>query len=130
MEKVKKLNDNDNFEIIEDLEDDIDDELNPDQIVEFDFSKTEEIYFDENNIIVDDENKAVKRVTRYYDKNGNLVQELFAYRDDEKNNVDIEVEFTDEEGNIVDEDVAYYAVYKKIADGKVINEEKVVIYRR
>lgn len=128
--KMVELNDNENIEIIDDLEDDFNNEINPDQIIEFDFSKTEEIYFDENNIIVDDENKAVKRVTRYFDKNGNLVQELFAYRDEVKNNVDIQVEFTDEEGNIVDEEVAYYAVYKKVVDGKVINEEKVIIYRR
>lgn len=103
-------------------------EINSDDIIEFDYDKTEHIYLDENNMIVE-ENKAVKRITKYYDKDGNLVQEVVAYRNEEEINEEFVVEYTDEQGNIVEEEVAFYAVYKRLVDGEVVNEEKVIIER-
>ena len=103
-------------------------EINPDDVVEFDYDKTEHIYLDENNMIVE-EDKAVKRITKYYDKDGNLVQETVAYRNEEETKEEFVVEYTDEQGNIVEEDVAFYAVYKRLVDGEVVKEEKVIIER-
>ena len=103
-------------------------EINSDDIIEFDYDKTEHIYLDENNMIVE-ENKAVKRITKYYDKDGNLVQEVVAYRNEEETNEEFVVEYTDEQGNIVDEEVAFYAVFMRLVDGEVVNEEKVIIER-
>ena len=103
-------------------------EINLDDGFEIDYDKTEYIYLDENNMIVDEEN-AVKRITKYYDNDGNLIQELVAYRTEEETKEEFVVEYTDEQGNIVDEEVAFYVVYKRLIDGEVVNEEKLIIER-
>lgn len=118
----------DNKEDVEMLDELGNQEINPDDIFEIDYDKTEYIYLDENNMIVDEET-AVKRITKYYDKDGNLVQEVVAYRNEEEINEEFVVEYTDEQGNIVEEEVAFYAVYKRLVDGEVVNEEKVIIER-
>ena len=128
MEMVE-LNDNkDEIEMFDELDEFGNQEINPDDIFEIDYDKTEHIYLDENNMIVE-EDVAVKRITKYYDKEGNLVQEVVAYRNEEETNEEFVVEYTDEQGNIVDEEVAFYAVYKRLVDGEVVNEEKVIIER-
>lgn len=126
MEMIELDNNKEDIEMFDELGNQ---EINPDDIIEFDYDKTEHIYLDENNMIVEDEDKAVKRISKYYDKDGNLVQEVVAYRNEEEINEEFVTEFTDEQGNIVEEDVAYYAVYKRLVDGEVVNEEKVTIER-
>lgn len=125
MEMIELDDNKENIEMFDELGNQ---EINPDDIFEIDYDKTEHIYLDENNMIVEEEN-AVKRITKYYDKDGNLVQEVVAYRNEEETNEEFVVEYTDEQGNIVDEEVAFYAVYKRLVDGEVVNEEKVIIER-
>ena len=89
--------------------------------------ETKIFYLDENHNFVSEE-EAVKSVVQVYDKDGNLVEEVWSYKNQEgeelEDNAEYKTVYVDENDNVVDEEKAVYVKFEKYVDNELVSTDK------
>ena len=101
-------------------------EFNPDDYPD-DGKKTKIFYLDDNHNFVSEE-EATKSVIQVYDKDDNLIEEVWSYKNQEgeelEDNVEYKTVYVDENDNEVKEEEAVYVKFEKYVDNELVSTDK------